>query len=264
MDRTPVAERLHRRDRPPAPARPGPAGRGRSPGRRSPAEHWLAVTRALSWHRRLVAAALAAVAVLAALDVLRPAPVLGVPVVVASRDLPAGARLDATELTVVLERPGTAPSGSARSPAELTGALLAAPLRAGEPITDVRLVSAALLAAYAPSLGRDVGEATVRLSDPGGVATVTAGSLVDVLAATTAGPRAGAPASVIAAGVPVLAVPGRAAGPTSTGGGLLSAAASQPVDSAGGLLVLAVTPATARLLAQAAVTSQLSVLVHPR
>lgn len=275
MDRTRVSERPERAPGDPRrAAADAPSGfrerTGRSSPRRDGAGRWRELARAVSWHRRLLAAALAAVAVLAVLDVLRPAAALGTPVVVAARDLPAGTALAAADLRVALERPGTAPAGSASSALLLTGAVLAAPVRSGEAVTDVRVASGALLATYRASVGPDVAEAALRVSDPGSLAMVAPGATVDVIAATTAGAGAGGPAVTLAIDVPVLAVPGgSAAGSGAPTGGVIgstgaSAAGGPAAEQAGGLVILAVTPATARLLARAAVTSQLSVLVHPR
>lgn len=275
MDRTRASARPHGPPDDPrrAPAAASSASRdhiGRPSPRRDGAARWRELGRAVSWHRRLLAAALAAVAVLTVLDVLRPAAVLGTPVVVAARDLPAGTALAAADLRVSLERPGSAPSGSASAVGVLTGAVLAAPVRSGEAVTDVRVASGALLATYRASVGPDVAEVALRVSDPGSLAMVAPGATVDVIAATTAGAGAGGPAVTLAVAVPVLAVPGgSAAGSGAAVGGVIgsagaSAAGGSAAEQAGGLLMLAVTPATARLLARAAVTSQLSVLVHPR
>lgn len=220
------------------------------------------LARALSWHRRLVSGVLAAVAVLAGLQALRPPAVLAVPVVAASGDLPAGHVLTAGDLRLSRLPPGLVPAGSSRSLAGVVGARLAAPVRAGEPVTDVRLVGPELLAAYRVTVGADVGEVLLTLTDPATVALLRPGDSVDVLAAPTGGPDAGGPVVTVARDVPVLAVP---AGPTGDPGGFLggSGPAVAAADGTGGAVLIAVTPATARLLARAAVTSAISVLVHP-
>lgn len=220
------------------------------------------LARALAWHRRLVAAVLAAIAVLAGLQALRPVPAVAVPVAAASRDLPAGLVLTAGDLRLARLPPGQVPAGSSRSLRGVLGARLAAPVRSGEPVTDVRLVGPDLLAAYRVTVGPDVGEVLLPLDDPATVALLRPGDLLDVLAAPTGGPAAGGPAVVVARDIPVLAVP---AGPEGDPGGLLGGAGSTAgtSGSTGGAILVAVTPATARLLAQAAVSSAISVLVHP-
>lgn len=220
------------------------------------------VTRALSWHRRLVAGVLAGVAVLAALQALRPAAVRAVPVVAASGDLPAGLVLTPGDLRLARLPPGLVPAGSSRSVAAVVGARLAAPVRSGEPVTDVRLVGPDLLAAYRHTVGADVGEVLLPLADTATVALLRPGDSLDVLAAPTAGPAAGGPAITVARDVPVLAVAGGPAGGADGPGAGAGSALTASAGTAGAVL-LAVTPATAQLLAQAAVSSAISVLVHP-
>src|SRR5690242_13846156 len=99
------------------------------------------VRRAVLARRRALAAALTAVAVLAGLQAVAAPPPPHVPVAVAARDLPAGTVLAPGDVTTVDFAPGSVPSGLA---GEVAGRTLAAPLRAGEPVTDVRLVGPAL------------------------------------------------------------------------------------------------------------------------
>jgi pilus assembly protein CpaB len=101
-----------------------------------------------------------------------------VPVVVAAGDLSAGTLLGDGDLAIVRWPALVAPDGVARSPADLTGRALAGPLRAGEPVTDVRLVGPGLTALL------DAGEQAVpvRLADLAVAASLRAGDRVDVLA----------------------------------------------------------------------------------
>ena len=114
---------------------------------------------------------------------------------------------------------------------------MAGPVRAGEPLTDVRLLGAALL----PD-GPEVAT-PVRVAERATAALVRPGDVVDVLSAA---PDGGAAASVVSA-VRVLAVP---------------LADGDPGE--GALLVLAATRSAAARLAAAAVTGRLSVVVHGR
>lgn len=236
------------------------------PSRRAVPARWSVLARelgrAVSWHRRWFAAALVGVAVLAVLQVLRPTPAVGVPTVAAALDLPAGAVLDAADLHVVLLPAGSRPAGAARSVAALLGARLASPVRSGEAVTDVRLVGPAVLAAYGSRVGPDVGELLLPVADAATASLVRPGDSLDVLAAPTAGPGAGGPAVMVARGVPVLAVPASPDG--STGGPFASAGSSSTAaDSGSAAVLVAVTPTTAGLLAAAAVSSRISILVHP-
>lgn len=195
--------------------------------------------------RRVAAGLLAALALLLA---LRPSPdppraaadVATVPVVVAAHDLPAGAELQRSDLRVVAVPSRLAPRGRSPDAARLTGRVLAAPVRAGEPLTDVRLVGAGLTSLLAP------GEvaAPVRLADLAVTAVVRAGDRVDVLAT----PDGAARAEVVAERALVLAAPTRTAG------------ASVSTDAeASGLLLLAVDADTAARLAAAAAGATVTV-----
>lgn len=95
----------------------------------------------LSRHRRLLAAFLAAVAAVAGLAAARPR-AHGVRVLVAARDLPAGATLRAADLAGRVLPARAVPDGVVSRAA---GRILAAPVRRGEPLTDVRLRDRSLL-----------------------------------------------------------------------------------------------------------------------
>ncbi|WP_300399744.1 Flp pilus assembly protein CpaB [Nocardioides sp.] len=156
------------------------------------------VRRAVLRRRRLLAALLSAVAVWAGLSAVSPSPEGTVPVLVAARDLPAGLTISADDLTTVDFRPGSEPSGAVGSEADVAGRLLAAPLGAGEPVTAVRLVGADLAQAHP---GRR--SVPVRLPDPGMVALLEVGDLVDLVATD---PEQG-DVTTVAHAVPVLALP---------------------------------------------------------
>ncbi|NPC97379.1 SAF domain-containing protein [Nocardioides sp. zg-DK7169] len=166
---------------------------------RGPVRAARAVRRAVLARRRLLAALLAAVAVAAGLQAGAAAPPEREPVLVAARDLPSGAALVAGDLVEVGFAPGTAPAGLAEEP---VGRVLASPLRAGEAVTDVRLVGPALTQAHPGTVA-----VPVRLPDAGMVALLRVGDVVDLVAAD---PQGGEPA-VVAHSVPVLAVPDHAA-----------------------------------------------------
>ncbi|MEV5003575.1 SAF domain-containing protein [Nocardioides sp. LML1-1-1.1] len=154
--------------------------------------------------RRPLAALLAAGAVAAGLHALAPPDPPSVGVLVAGHDLPAGHVLASGDLTEVTVPAGVVPAGAVGRP---EGRTLAAPLRAGEPVTDVRLVGAGL--ADAQPAGTVA--APVRLSDPGQATLLTVGDRIDLLATD---PRGGN-ARPLAADALVLALP--EAGTTSDG-----------------------------------------------
>jgi pilus assembly protein CpaB len=197
---------------------------------------------------RQVAAGL--LAVLALVMALRPAPAehaaqppVDVDVVVAATDLAAGAVLTAADLGLVALPSPAAPDGAVADVGQLTGEVLAGPLRRGEPVTDVRVVGPGLWSQVPP------GEvaAPVRLADLAVAALLRPGDRVDVLAT----PADAGAAEVVAAGALVLsAVPAEVPGGASAG-------------ADGGLLVLAVSAETAARLAGSATSSTLTVTLGP-
>lgn len=199
-------------------------------------DRWrLRARRALLRHRRILAALLTCVAVGAGLAATASPDPTTVPVLVAARALPAGAALSSDDLLLVDFRPGTPPAGTTDDPAAITGRLLAAPVAAGEPITGVRLVGAELAQAQ-PGL-RAV---PVRLPDPGMVALLEVGDLIDLVSAA---PEDGA-VSTVATGVPVLALPADDPGGAATSSGL-----------PGSLVVVGLTPAEVPEVARATLRS---------
>ena len=153
------------------------------------------VRRAVLARRRLLAALLTAVAVATGIHAAAAPPPAAVEVAVAARDLPAGAVLREDDLRTVGFAPGSVPAGVA---ADVAGRTLAAPLRAGEPVTDVRLVGPALTDGY-PGLAA----VPVRLPDAGLAGLLRVGDRIDLVAAD---PQGG-DARVVATDVPVLAIP---------------------------------------------------------
>ncbi|MQA32773.1 Flp pilus assembly protein CpaB [Modestobacter roseus] len=192
--------------------------------------------------RQVAAASLAGLALVLA---LRPAPSppagpVTVPVVVAAVDLPAGAVLTDGELAVARLPETAAPAGATAEPDELTGQVLASPVRAGEPVTDVRLIGPGLWSATPDGQVA----APVRLADLAVATLLRPGDRVDVLSAA-ADDGAEPSVEVVAADALVLTTP-----PPARDG---------PLTSDAGLLVLAVDPDTAAGLAAAAATGTLTV-----
>lgn len=160
-----------------------------------------------------------------------------VPVVVAARSLEGGRTLGPDDLALARYPPGTAPAGVVGRTELLTGRVLAGAVRAGEPLTDTRLVGPGLTALLPPGQVA----APVRLADLAVAALVRTGDLVDVLATL---PGAGE-AEILAAGVRVLAAGGSGE------------------DPAAGLLLVAVDTGTAARLAAAAAGATLTVTLPP-
>lgn len=206
--------------------------------------------RTFLWHRRLVAAVLAAAAVATGLAAVRPPPAETVTVVTAARDLPAGTRVTPSDLRSVQVARSAVPSGALPSVDTVDGRTTAGPVRRGELLTDVRLLGAALLDGYGPGLVAS----PVRIADPAAAELLQVGDTVDVLAAPVAEASLG-PARVVAAAVPVISVPQQ-----STGG--LAGLDAAPLAE-GAFLVLATTPKVAADLATAAVSARLSITLRP-
>jgi len=180
--------------------------------------------------RTLRRAVLAAVAVAAGLQAARAEPPARVAVLVAARDLPSGTVLEADDVRRVGFASGSVPSGLAT---EAVGRTLAAPLRSGEPLTDVRLVGPALTDGY-PGLVA----VPVRLPDSGMAGLLTVGDRIDLVAADPQHPTA----ALVATDVPVLALPDT---PPETGATGLS----------GRLVVLGASPSEVTRIADASVRS---------
>ena len=206
----------------------------RASGRRTRLTRRLVTTRrAVQARRRPLAAVLAGVAVLAGLRTLAPPPVPTVEVLVAARDLAAGSVVGSDDVLPAAYSPGLAPHGLAEDP---VGRVLAAPLRQGEPVTDVRLVGPSLTEGYDGLVA-----VPVRLPDAGSVALLRVGDRIDLVATD---PEAGA-ARTLASAVPVLALPQ----PAGTGDG---------AGITGRLVVVGAPPEVAEDIAAAAVGDFLS------
>ena len=154
-----------------------------------------ALRRAVLRRRRLIAGLLTAVAVAAGLQATTAEPPPQVAVLVAAHDLPAGTVLATDDVRRVAFAPASVPEGVADDP---SGRTLAAPMRAGEPVTDVRLVGPALTDGY-PGLVA----VPVRLPDAGMAGLLRVGDRIDLVSADPQGRSA----ETVAAGVPVLALP---------------------------------------------------------
>jgi pilus assembly protein CpaB len=192
--------------------------------------------------RRVLAGLLAGAALVLA---LRTPPQPGsagpptVPVVVAAADLSPGVVLAAGDLAVVRLPADAAPAGRSADPRGVLGRVLAAGVRAREPLTDARLVGAGLAA----RLPAGQVAAPVRLADLAVAQLVSAGDRVDVLATAPDATRA----ELVTSGALVLATPARSG---SSGGET-------------GVLLVAVDPGTAARLAAASTTSTVTVSLAP-
>ncbi len=204
------------------------------------------VLGALTARRRWIAAVLVGLAVASVVQAVTPSHPRTALVWVAATDLPGGTPLGATDLRPQALPLSAVPAGAIPTSDSLVHRVLGAPLRAGEPVTDIRLLGPDLLAAAAPG---DVA-APVHLTDATAMAGVVhAGDTVDVLASDPAGSLTNARASppvtaeVLARDLTVLAPP------------------VPDAEGSGAMIVLAASAGQAARLSAGATTGALSVVL---
>ncbi|QDP98025.1 Flp pilus assembly protein CpaB [Microlunatus elymi] len=200
-------------------------------------------TRLISWHRRKLAVLAAMGAAVAGISAATPEPPPSVSVVVASRQLSGGRQLTASDLSTVDLPESAVPSAALTDPAPLIGRTLVAPLSEGSVLTDLSVLGPR------PDVRAGMVIAPLRISDAAVVGLLRVGDRVDVVASN---PESDAGAKVIADQVRVVTIP-KPAEDTSQ----LSPTSGDPQT----LLLIEVTRDQATALADAAATSQLSVLL---
>lgn len=206
---------------------------------------WDALKQAATFSRTLLLRRVAAtvLAGFAAIVALYPhqGPFSDDMVVVAARDLSPGTVVQANQLTLRRLPAQAVPDGAARSPAAVLGRTLAAPVRRGETLTDVRLTGVALTKSISSNPG--MVSVPLRLADPGVAALLPAGAAVDVV---TVGQRQDEPV-VLARGARVLAV-------LDTG--------PRTGEHDGKLVLVALDPVAATRVAATSISQNLTVTVH--
>lgn len=188
-------------------------------------------------HRRWLAALAVGLTVITGLRALSPPPAPAVDVVVAAHDLPGGRELTTDDVAVRRVPEELVPGGTTGTVTAVTGRTLAAPVRAGEAVTDRRVLAAGLLEAHPGSVA-----VPVRLPDPSVGDLLRVGDHVDLVAASPRGP-----ATVVADAAPVLALP-RVVG-------------TAPAAGEGALVVLAVPEPDALDVVQASAAGVLGVVL---
>ncbi len=173
---------------------------GARPGRVRLPRGW---RRAVALRRLAAALLLVAAGVLAAAGAASPS-VVGAPVVQARRDLVPGAAVGPDDVGVVSRPPDAVPVGALGDVGDALGRHPVGPVRAGEVLTDVRLVGpeAARAAGGVP----DAAGVPLRLADPAVAALVRAGALVDVVGGAGARGGGNGDGVVLARGARVLTV----------------------------------------------------------
>ncbi|MET0821603.1 MAG: SAF domain-containing protein [Aeromicrobium sp.] len=155
------------------------------------------IRRLADEHRRLLAAVCAALAVLSALSAVRQSPQTET-ILVARRDLASGTVVTADDIATAAVPRAAAPDHVLARHRAL-GRRVAGPMRAGEPLTDVRLVGPGSLDGY----GADAVFTTIRV-ERADAAAIGAGDRVDVVAVAPGGES---PAEIVARDVEVVTVP---------------------------------------------------------
>ncbi|MBW0101452.1 SAF domain-containing protein [Pseudonocardia sp. KRD291] len=155
-----------------------------------PWRRFLAVLRGPGWARvalarRVGAGALATVAVV--LAVAPDGSADQAPVLVTVRDLAPGSAIRAEDLAVRTWPSALVPAGALRAPPDAQGRVAAGAVRAGEPLTDLRLVGVELTVRAG---GPDAAAVPLRPADPAVAALLAPGTVVDVV---TLGPGDAAP-----------------------------------------------------------------------
>lgn len=149
-------------------------------------------------HRRLLAALFTGLAVLAALNALTTSPDTTA-VAVARHDLRSGHIVAGADVRTAYIAPDAAPR-HALTRDEAIGRRVAGPMRAGEPLTDYRVLQPGTLAGY----GKGTVLTTIRVDRSDGAAGVQPGDRVDIVAVD---PDGRSEAHVVARGVEVVTVP---------------------------------------------------------
>lgn len=194
-----------------------------------------AIVRVLRWHRRIISALAAGIAVLAGLSAVQPPRVPTTTVVAAAHDLSGGTTLSAADL-VRLELPQeVVPAGSFSDVAGALGRVVNAPVSARSPITSATVSTGAALARPGYVV------VAVPLQNGALADLLQAGTRIDLLASGRASP--------VAANARVVAPPG-----SDGGGGILA--------SGQRALLVEVTPEAAALVVAAIDAGSLGVAVH--
>lgn len=195
------------------------------------------IRRALRWHRRTFAALAAAVAVLAALNVVTQRSSEGTPVVIATRAVPAGQVIVADDLTTIAVPPAAAPEHALTDPEAAIGRSTITELTQRTVLTPGLLLDSE----GAVPAGRLA--LPVRFSESEAVALLRIGGRVDILGAV-----ADSEFGVVAESVRIVAIP------TTT--------SSEVGASQAPLVLVEVDPTQAARIAAASSVSGLSFALH--
>ena len=156
------------------------------------------INRFVFEHRRSLAALFAGLAVLTALSAMRAEPA-GSTVLVARHDLRSGHVITASDLRTTTVPPSARPSHSLDR-GRAIGRRVAGPMRAGEAMTDYRVLQEGALSGYAD----DAVLTTIRVDRADGLTGLHVGDRIDVIAVD---PDGESKAEVVARAVEVATLP---------------------------------------------------------
>jgi Flp pilus assembly protein CpaB len=194
----------------------------------------------MSWHRRKLAVVAAIAAVLSAVSAAAPAGPPTLRVVRAAAELPSGALVGTQDVSVAEVAEDTLPRGALVDPALVIGRRVLGPVAEGQVLTRLHLL--------AGQVGVAAGHVVfpLRIADSEVAALLHPGSAIDVIAADPDG----AAATVMAREVKVVAIPPPPSELTNR------------TVAEGALVLVEVDDRTATLLAQAAATTRISLVLH--
>jgi len=201
--------------------------------------------RFLLRHRRAIVLALLAIAGLNLVSPLIGRTAHTRVVIIAGKAIPAGALITQSDVATRTWPSAIVPADWPDSARVVVGRRAGVAVGVGDPITG-----RTLLARTDAALGGGRVLTPVRVADAATLALISPGDTIDVIAAWPAGTAGPATATTVAAGVRVVSVPAPVKGTTYT--------------TEGGLVVLAVPPATAVRIAAAAVSARISLTLQPR
>jgi Flp pilus assembly protein CpaB len=204
------------------------------------------IGRLVSWHRRKLAVLCAMAAATAAVVAISPPDPPAARVVVAAHQLSGGAQVTDSDVEVRHVPAATVPHQAVSDSPQIVGRTLVSPVAQGSMLTKLNVLGKSTVAHDGNVI------APVRITDSAVVKLLHVGDHVDVLAAD---PQSDKPATMIAKHARVVTIP--SASDSGSGLGMTSQSGStQPT-----LLMLEVSSHEASALANAAGTSQLSVLL---
>jgi Flp pilus assembly protein CpaB len=180
--------------------------------------------RSLTWHRRLLAAGLAAAGTALAIDAASPAPPETTTVLVAASAVKGGTVLGSEHIEAAEIDPALVPDG-ALTRDQAIARTLAGPMNPGEILTTTRVVGKDILSGW----GADVVAVPIRLIDASASGLLRHGDRIDIIAARADGSER---TDVIAESVPVLTVTTDESDTIGSGGDLVVVAASANQASA--------------------------------